>query len=30
LRALFAEADTEGITPFDAADRLVRRRLAAA
>jgi glutamate dehydrogenase/leucine dehydrogenase len=29
LRALFAEADTEGITPFDAADRLVRRRLAA-
>jgi glutamate dehydrogenase/leucine dehydrogenase len=28
LRALFAEADSEGITPFEAADRLVRRRLA--
>jgi len=28
LRTLFAEAGTEGITPFDAADRLVRRRLA--
>jgi leucine dehydrogenase len=30
LRALFAEADAEGITPAEAADRLVRRRLAAA
>jgi leucine dehydrogenase len=29
LRTLFAEADAENITPFDAADRLVRRRLAA-
>ena len=29
LRTLFAEADAEGITPFDAADRLVRRRLSA-
>ena len=28
LRTLFAEAGAEGITPFDAADRLVRRRLA--
>jgi leucine dehydrogenase len=28
LRTLFADADSEGITPFDAADRLVRRRLA--
>jgi leucine dehydrogenase len=28
LRALFAEADSEAITPFEAADRLVRRRLA--
>jgi glutamate dehydrogenase/leucine dehydrogenase len=27
LRALFAEADAEGITPAEAADRLVRRRL---
>jgi glutamate dehydrogenase/leucine dehydrogenase len=30
LRALFAEAETDGITPAEAADRLVRRRLAAA
>ena len=30
LRALFAEADAEGVTPAEAADRLVRRRLAAA
>ena len=30
LRTLFAEADAEGITPFDAADRLVGRRLTAA
>ena len=30
LRMLFAEADSEGITPDAAADRLVRRRLAAA
>ena len=30
LRTLFAEAETEGITPFDAANRLVRRRLAKA
>ena len=30
LRTLFAEAEAEGITPADAADRLVRRRLAAA
>jgi glutamate dehydrogenase/leucine dehydrogenase len=30
LRTLFAESRAEGITPFDAADRLVRRRLAAA
>ena len=30
LRQLFAEADAEGVTPLDAADRLVRRRLAAA
>jgi glutamate dehydrogenase/leucine dehydrogenase len=29
LRTLFAEADSEGVTPADAADRLVRRRLAA-
>ena len=29
LRTLFAEAEAEGITPADAADRLVRRRLAA-
>lgn len=28
LRTLFAEADGEGITPAEAADRLVRRRLA--
>ena len=27
LRELFAEADAEGITPAEAADRLVRRRL---
>jgi leucine dehydrogenase len=27
LRTLFAEADAEGITPAEAADRLVRRRL---
>jgi len=27
LRTLFAEADSEGITPAEAADRLVRRRL---
>ncbi|HEU5476480.1 MAG TPA: Glu/Leu/Phe/Val dehydrogenase dimerization domain-containing protein [Gaiellaceae bacterium] len=30
LRALFAEADAEGITPAEAADRLVHRRLAGA
>ena len=30
LRTLFAEADAEGVTPTEAADRLVRRRLAAA
>ena len=30
LRTLFAEADAEGVTPAEAADRLVRRRLAAA
>jgi leucine dehydrogenase len=30
LRTLFAEAETEGITPAEAADRLVRRRLAEA
>ena len=30
LRELFAEADAAGITPAEAADRLVRRRLAAA
>ena len=30
LRSLFTEAETEGITPADAADRLVRRRLAEA
>ena len=30
LRALFAEAEAEGVTPAGAADRLVRRRLAAA
>jgi leucine dehydrogenase len=30
LRTLFAESREEGITPFDAADRLVRRRLTAA
>jgi leucine dehydrogenase len=29
LRTLFAEADSDGITPAEAADRLVRRRLAA-
>jgi leucine dehydrogenase len=29
LRALFAEASSDGITPAEAADRLVRRRLAA-
>jgi leucine dehydrogenase len=29
LRTLFAEAETEGITPAEAADKLVRRRLAA-
>jgi glutamate dehydrogenase/leucine dehydrogenase len=29
LRTLFAEADSEGVTPAEAADRLVRRRLAA-
>ena len=29
LRALFAEADADGITPAEAADRLVRGRLAA-
>jgi glutamate dehydrogenase/leucine dehydrogenase len=28
LRALFAEADADGVTPAEAADRLVRRRLA--
>jgi glutamate dehydrogenase/leucine dehydrogenase len=28
LRTLFAEADAEGITPAEAADRLVRRRIA--
>jgi leucine dehydrogenase len=28
LRTLFAEAEAEGITPTEAADRLVRRRLA--
>jgi glutamate dehydrogenase/leucine dehydrogenase len=28
LRTLFAEADAEGVTPAEAADRLVRRRLA--
>jgi leucine dehydrogenase len=27
LRALFGEADAEGVTPAEAADRLVRRRL---
>jgi leucine dehydrogenase len=30
LRTLFAEAEAEGITPAEAADRLVRRRLAEA
>jgi leucine dehydrogenase len=30
LRSLFTEAETEGITPSEAADRLVRRRLAEA
>jgi leucine dehydrogenase len=30
LRALFAEAEAEGITPAEAADRLVRRRLSEA
>jgi leucine dehydrogenase len=30
LRVIFADADSEGITPDAAADRLVRRRLAAA
>ena len=30
LRTLFAEADAEGVTPAEAAERLVRRRLAAA
>jgi len=29
LRTLFAEAETEGVTPAEAADRMVRRRLAA-
>jgi leucine dehydrogenase len=29
LRTLFADAETEGVTPAEAADRLVRRRLAA-
>ena len=29
LRTLFAEAEKEGVTPAEAADRLVRRRLAA-
>ena len=29
LRTLFAEADADGVTPAEAADRLVRRRLAA-
>ncbi len=29
LRGLFAEADADGITPAEAADRLVQRRLAA-
>jgi glutamate dehydrogenase/leucine dehydrogenase len=28
LRTLFAEADADGITPAEAADRLVQRRLA--
>jgi hypothetical protein len=27
LRELFAEAETDGITPAEAAERLVRRRL---
>jgi glutamate dehydrogenase/leucine dehydrogenase len=30
LRTLFGEADAEGVTPAEAADRLVRRRLAEA
>lgn len=30
LRTLFAEADSDGVTPAEAADRLVRRRLAEA
>jgi glutamate dehydrogenase/leucine dehydrogenase len=30
LRALFAEAQAEGVTPAEAADRLVRRRLSSA
>lgn len=30
LRTLFAEAEAEGVTPAEAADRLVRRRLAEA
>jgi leucine dehydrogenase len=30
LRALFAEAESDGVTPAEAADRLVRRRLAEA
>jgi leucine dehydrogenase len=30
LRTLFAESDAESITPAEAADRLVRRRLAVA
>ena len=30
LRTLFAEAEAEGVTPSEAADRLVRRRLAEA
>jgi glutamate dehydrogenase/leucine dehydrogenase len=30
LRSLFAEADAEGITPAEAAERLVQRRLASA
>jgi hypothetical protein len=28
LQTLFAEADAEGVRPDEAADRLVRRRLA--
>jgi len=30
LRGLFREADEDGVTPAEAADRLVRRRLAEA